>query len=635
MKLKHPHDKLLVQGKKTAILSPDKLVIGEPIDIDVGILVLDAPAQMLPDEADRKEWFEQHRVRKQERESWWPGATRFYVYPVRSFEVTTEDWRDPKTFGVKGDDEMPYALEKRDDEFCVVKEETGEPVDGGCHPTKDEAEAHLTALRINVEAEEKQADDEDILATLVERHIDEIESVDTQVEPDTIEEPETPKGPELVQENGTLFVEDDLRAAYRARYGDRDPVEVLNEVLAQQEERMAVPEQKAGRRVKKPMLQRLKDAFTTLKEMLAWAEYDETENNNIGGFEMKGDTGFALKQVNGKPWIWSWTTNAFVDRDQEIFSTKGLEQYVAEADRKDERGGYNLWHVKGTEFADVAVQGVIGRILVEGGPFRDDAKGKAARVFFEKYPDGHPEYAPEGWGCSPEFRYLPEERKSGVFDNFWITDRAILPKWAAANVQTAGGGIMALTKQQEEMFKAALGEDEFEKIVTSAEKKTEELEQQMAFKALDASKVCKRLRGMASKADDGMKKALMALADEIEGGDDEEDMSDEEEKSAEIDLEELAGHLAKHFDVDISAVVEQTEKQATQIEEQQRQIEALMAELKAKKSDGTRFVMQLEKRASEAAETVVEDGDHLLKMKPAETLPPKKSGAANFFPAVR
>lgn len=787
MELRHPHDKLLMQGKKTAILSVDALPVGEPVPVTGGAVVLGEPARMLVSEVDRKEWFERHRVRRAEREAWFPGATRFLVYPVESFQPALEDWRaddDPKSFGVDekqhtgvmialfprmqdatvlavpggepaedlhvtlalldetqdrdllerivaryaeengpvagqingggvfvgeqdvlwlnfdaaglpafrqglverleaadfslesehgftphmtlmygsniesapkvsrpltmdrlvlaiGDDrtvhsllgnkalftepelretarrvlggkdpgealaeriaeqegEVPYKIEEDGDEFCVVQEDTGEQV--ACHDTEAEAEAHLAALRINVEAEEKQIDE-----PLSEK-------VEPEPEPDIMEESATTTGPMEVQEisgssDGKVQVQ-------------KDDVAVAPE-----------PDEKAGRRVKRPMLQKIKDAFSTLKELLSWAEYEEEEEE---GIKLMGETGFAIKRHQGQDWIWTWTTNAFKDRDREIFSTKGLERYVEEADRTGERGRYNLWHVKGTEFADVRVQGVMGRFLVEGGPFSDTPLGQAAKRFFRKYPAGHPEHAPDGWGCSPEFRYLQKERDTGIFDNFWITDRAILPRWAAANVQTkAGGSIMALTQKQEALFKEALGEDEFTKLVQAAEKETEDLEESLDFKAWDAKKVCKRLRGMADKADDKTKATLESLASEIEGGDEEDD-----EEKKEIDLEALAGELAKHFDVDIHPLVEQAEKQAQQIAEQAQEIAALrdlIAEGEKKRSrDLPRFVLGLEKRASEAEETVVGEDDPLMKMGPKEVMPEQKSGAAHFFGA--
>lgn len=191
---------------------------------------------------------------------------------------------------------------------------------------------------------------------------------------------------------------------------------------------------------------------------------------------------------------------------------------------------------------------------------------------------------------------------------------------------------MALTQKQEALFKEALGEDEFTKLVQAAEKETEDLEESLDFKAWDAKKVCKRLRGMADKADDKTKATLESLASEIEGGDEEDD-----EEKKEIDLEALAGELAKHFDVDIHPLVEQAEKQAQQIAEQAQEIAALrdlIAEGEKKRSrDLPRFVLGLEKRASEAEETVVGEDDPLMKMGPKEVMPEQKSGAAHFFGA--
>ncbi|MHA1942360.1 MAG: hypothetical protein ACW97P_11675 [Candidatus Hodarchaeales archaeon] len=54
---------------------------------------------------------------------------------------------------IKQEDEtMPFSIVTRDGEFCVIKTETEEV--SGCHETREEAEAQLTALNINVTAEE-------------------------------------------------------------------------------------------------------------------------------------------------------------------------------------------------------------------------------------------------------------------------------------------------------------------------------------------------------------------------------------------------------------------------------------------------------------------------------------------------
>lgn len=44
---------------------------------------------------------------------------------------------------------MPYDIKEMDGEFCVCGPD-GKPVDGGCHPTKTEAEDHMQAMDANV-----------------------------------------------------------------------------------------------------------------------------------------------------------------------------------------------------------------------------------------------------------------------------------------------------------------------------------------------------------------------------------------------------------------------------------------------------------------------------------------------------
>ncbi len=41
---------------------------------------------------------------------------------------------------------MPWSIRKREQQFCIFKEGTANPVPGGCHDTRQEAEAHLAAL---------------------------------------------------------------------------------------------------------------------------------------------------------------------------------------------------------------------------------------------------------------------------------------------------------------------------------------------------------------------------------------------------------------------------------------------------------------------------------------------------------
>lgn len=44
---------------------------------------------------------------------------------------------------------MPWTVKKRGDEYCVVKQDTGLPVPGGCHKSKQDAIKHLVAIKVN------------------------------------------------------------------------------------------------------------------------------------------------------------------------------------------------------------------------------------------------------------------------------------------------------------------------------------------------------------------------------------------------------------------------------------------------------------------------------------------------------
>ncbi len=168
------------------------------------------------------------------------------------------------------------------------------------------------------------------------------------------------------------------------------------------------------------LLVKAKNAMVALGDFLAGVESKEVSEDVV---MFDTPSGFAVKTVNGEPWHFTWSTNAFEDREGEIFSTKALEQYVLENEKKEHRGFFNLWHINegqdsfNSDFAEKKWQGVVGRFLVESGPYLDDHKGQSALKFFSKYSDGHPDIAPEGWGCSPEFKFLPEERETGVFDH--------------------------------------------------------------------------------------------------------------------------------------------------------------------------------------------------------------------------
>jgi len=335
---------------------------------------------------------------------------------------------------------------------------------------------------------------------------------------------------------------------------------------------------------------------------MTWAAYDEEQEDKL----LQGSTGFSIKQINGEPWFFSWSTNAFQDREQEIFSTKALEKYVAEAEKLQDRGHFNVWHIPNTDFARKEWQGVVGRILVESGPFLDDDRGRAALKFFEQYPDNHPTLAPEGWGMSPEYRYLPEDRDDKIYDWLWITRSSVLAKSAAANIITRGGLTMALTDEQKKAAEEIFGQGLAAQIITEAETESKELEE----------------AGVAHKSGEVEKEEQPEPPEQAE----------KEADAEPVTVEAVVKELVKQLD--LSQVTETVQSVAEQVAAVTARLDKMEQGEKFKEqNDMPRYVLQL-KRASQAEETKLNEGDELETQKPKETKAKDGSLAGSYFSAL-
>lgn len=368
---------------------------------------------------------------------------------------------------------------------------------------------------------------------------------------------------------------------------------------------------KAGRRMQRAMMDKLKAAWSTIKELMDWADGPMLDDDEEMGQMSFGDGfGVAVKTVNGEPWHFAWSTNAFIDREQEIFSTKSLEKYVSEAEKSGDMGYFNLWHIGTKEnpalsdFAEIKWQGVIGRILVEAGPYLKDEKGQAAKEYFSKYAENDPDLAPEGWGASPEYKYLPEERKTGVYENIWKTRTSTLPRLAAANIYTKGATIMALSEQQKEAAVKIFGEDKAAQMIADAENASKELEARVAH-----------------KGDSETPEAAPEPATQPD--------------PTGIVLEALAALDLPALSTTIQQLAEAQNQLNTRLDDLAGQVKSLEKTEEIKqRTELPRFAWQNLQRASEAEKTIVADDDALKNKKPEETKPANdSSGAAHFFPS--
>lgn len=141
--------------------------------------------------------------------------------------------------------------------------------------------------------------------------------------------------------------------------------------------------------------------------------------------ERKKATFSVYKQADGRyRWVAS-SSNAYRDRDDEIVSTKALEQAVSIGDKTGYRGPLRWWHMPGVDLGVCDFQAMHGRFLVESGTFSDERIGRAIAT---KAADlqlsigfTHPPYEPDA---------------DGVFHNIAIFERSLVPAGRAANALT-------------------------------------------------------------------------------------------------------------------------------------------------------------------------------------------------------
>lgn len=192
-----------------------------------------------------------------------------------------------------------------------------------------------------------------------------------------------------------------------------------------------------------------------------------------------------FKAKDGRTWIVVWSTNAFKDRDEEMFQTKAIEDFVERHADDEIKGEIWFWHLPKSKFADIKLQSVVGRFLVEAGPFDDSFVGRCFKNFFENNPNGHPTFAPLGWGASHGFKYNAEDRRDGIFKWFEKHESSVLPMDKASNQYNPSFSLkegIVMNDAQRKEWEEMLGKPLVDAIVETGETKTAELEQSVEFK---------------------------------------------------------------------------------------------------------------------------------------------------------
>ena len=237
---------------------------------------------------------------------------------------------------------------------------------------------------------------------------------------------------------------------------------------------------KGGRRLqseKLGLLSSLKEKFESLLkdlgELIGWAAYDDRKP-----IMFQESSGFkALKAQDGQTHLLTWTMNAFKDREGEIFTLKSIEDYVARNAGQATKGTFDFWHLPGTDFGKITWQGIVGRFLVESGPFDDTPIGHQAEKFFLAHAKGHSGIAPEGWGTSHAYVYKETDKQNGVYTWFDKRKTTVLPRSAAANIFNPELEVTIMDQKQKDALVEIWGEDTASQIIKLGESKTKEHEQ--------------------------------------------------------------------------------------------------------------------------------------------------------------
>lgn len=247
---------------------------------------------------------------------------------------------------------------------------------------------------------------------------------------------------------------------------------------------------KAGRRVRKDRLAKLKELFNQLKELLSWAAYEDDVP------EPMLPVAKAFKGRDGRTWLMLWTTNSYKDRDDEIFRIKAIEDYVKRYDNNPIKGEFQFWHIPGTKFGDIVWQAIVAdRFLVQMGTFDDTPIGNAFKAFLTSYPNSHPNIAPTGWGASHGYNYIDSDRRDGVYDWFNTVESSVLPMVYAANLHNPNPIVLG-GKEMDAKQTAALREigkeleiDLVELVTKVGERKKAEIDEFVEHKSKEGGEV--------------------------------------------------------------------------------------------------------------------------------------------------
>lgn len=175
-------------------------------------------------------------------------------------------------------------------------------------------------------------------------------------------------------------------------------------------------------------------------------------------------------KVIGDRWIAAWTNN-FVDRADQAFNIKSIDEYISSVYAKPEdMPELWAWH-KPAPLGKAEMLARVDHIVLASGKFYED------KPYVQAFKENQPKRADKD-GMSHGFWYYTSQLKDGVYNQFKTFEITVLPKERAANPFTSFAvkeNDEMLTSAQKEYFKELFG-DKADAYLAEVEKKSQELE---------------------------------------------------------------------------------------------------------------------------------------------------------------
>lgn len=196
-----------------------------------------------------------------------------------------------------------------------------------------------------------------------------------------------------------------------------------------------------------------------------WDMADMSQRRPNGAKQAVLGAGFkAVKQEDGSTRWFMLSSGAFEDRDGEIMSQAFIESALEFAEKTQQRGTLNIWHVPHSDIGTCDFQALVGNpgVLIESGLFDDTPAGQRAAAYYGEHGSEQ--------GGSIEFAWKYQTPDGVYTAPGVIVRRSILPMQRAAFPWSA-----LVVKENEMAKRRAEVVTEFARVLNVSEEAAEQV----------------------------------------------------------------------------------------------------------------------------------------------------------------